>query len=244
MTPPGIIVVSTLLGTCRTSSSWVLTNSFRVPKTRYSPSFAINSQNDIFNADESDCPDEEECEIDWGAMPGFEEEEETKKDESNINAQSDIFNSDDPDCPDEDECEIDWSSMPGFEEEEEESTKEKETTNVYEDLHLIGDETDDLEPQNAYVRQVQPSIEKSRTILEMNWQIENCVVDEDTCTDFCAECAGSGKAWCKFCRGTGMIAFGNDFRSCLLCVNGRVDCDACSGTGKISPWAKTHDGNL
>ena len=33
--------------------------------------------NNIFNKEESepDCPDEDECEIDWGAMPGFEDDD-------------------------------------------------------------------------------------------------------------------------------------------------------------------------
>ena len=110
--------------------------------------------------------------------------------------------------------------------------------------HLFGDEMDELEPQEAYVRQVERSVDKSRTILEMNWQIEDCIVDEDSCTDFCSECAGSGKTWCKFCRGTGMIVFEKDFRPCLLCEKGRVDCSTCAGTGKISSWAKTHDKTL
>jgi len=159
--------------------------------------------------------------------------------------QSHVFNGDDPDCPEEDECEIDWGSMPGFgddDEKNEEPNKELETTSVYENQHLIGDETDELEPQQAYVPQVERSIDKSRKILEMNWQIENCEVDEDTCTDFCADCAGSGKSRCKFCRGTRMIAFGNEFRPCLLCVDGRSNCSSCAGTGKIASWAKTHDG--
>merc|ERR1711935_514052 len=95
----------------------------------------------------------------------------------------------------------------------------------------------------AYVRQVERSVEKSRTIFEMNWQIENCIVDEDTCTDFCSDCAGSGKSFCKFCRGTKMIAFGSEFRPCILCADGRVDCATCAGTGAISPWAKIHDRN-
>ena len=118
----------------------------------------IQSRSDIFSQDESDCPDEEECEIDWGAMPGFgdDDEDDTKK---------------------------------------ESSTKEQEATATGEGRHLIVDETDELEPQEVYVRKVERSVDTSRKILEMNWQIENCDV-------------------------------------------------ACSGTGAISPWAKTHDGTL
>jgi len=202
--------VSILFGTCRRTSSWILPNSSYLPKTSYTRSLAIHSQSErIFNDESSDpdCPDEDECEIDWGAMPGFEDD-------------------DDDD------------------EKKDESAGAKANTDTIVDKYLIGDETDELEPQEAYVRKVERSIDKSRTILEMNWQIENCIVDEDSCTDFCAECAGSGKTWCKFCRGTGVIAFGNEFRPCLLCEEGRIDCSACAGTGKISSWAKTHDKTL
>jgi len=205
MTPPGIIVVSILLGTCRRSSSWVLPGNSQLPQTRNYRPLAINARPDIFYQDVSDCPDEDECEIDWGAMPGFDDDDDETK---------------------------------------EETTKEAEATSVHTERHLIGDELDELEPQEAYVRQVRQSVEKSRTILEMNWEIENCIVDEDTCTDFCSECSGAGKSLCKFCRGTRTISLGNEFRPCLLCANGRVDCSACSGTGNISPWAKTHDQTL
>jgi len=186
----------------------MLPNFSQLRKSGYSRSLEIHSQQSgVFFEDESDCPDEEECEIDWSAMPGFADDD---NDDNNETSEKKV------------------DSTP---------------TNAIE-THLIGDETDELEPQEAYVRQAERSVDKSRTILEMNWQIENCMVDEDSCTDFCSECAGSGKTWCNFCRGTGIIAFGNEFRPCLLCKEGRIDCSACSGTGKISPWAKTHDGAL
>merc|ERR1711935_147040 len=80
-------------------------------------------------------------------------------------------------------------------------------------------------------KQERRSIEKSRMIYEMNWQIDDCIVDEDTCTDFCEECAGSGKQRCNFCRGTRIISFGNEFRTCLICdAEGKIKCSACSGT--------------
>ena len=45
---------------------------------QFAPTIAIISYpNNIFNKEESepDCPDEDECEIDWGAMPGFEDDD-------------------------------------------------------------------------------------------------------------------------------------------------------------------------
>ena len=198
-----IIVATILLGTFWSSSSWVLPKHSQLPVTRRYHCRALESRPDIFFEDESDCPDEEECEIDWGAMPGFEDDDNG----------------------------------------EEITSDDKDPTSAFQDWHLIGEETDELEPQEPYVPQLERSLDKSRTILEMNWQIENCEVDEDTCTDFCSECAGSGKSHCKFCRGTRLISFGNEFRPCKICVDGVVDCSACAGTGSISPWAKTHDGN-
>lgn len=42
----------------------------------------------------------------------------------------------------------------------------------------------------------------------------------------CAKCAGSGKADCPTCKGTGIIR-----KPCPLCVNGKKACDTCRGLG-------------
>lgn len=212
-----IIAISILLGTLKGGSSWILQRHSDLPHTwHFRRSLGvISSRPGIFFEDESDCPDEEECEIDWSAMPGFgdddDDDDKTKED-----------------VPDKEEGQKTAASV----------------VREGEEYHLIGDEMDELEPREVYVRKVERSVEKSRTIFEMNWQIENCEVDENSCSDFCSECAGSGKSRCLFCRGTKMIAFQDEFRPCLICSEkGQVDCSACSGTGSISPWAKTHDGN-
>ena len=77
-----------LLGACRTTSSWRMMQQrsahqlqTKTTKTTRSFQFApiaiISYPNNIFNKEESepDCPDEDECEIDWGAMPGFEDDD-------------------------------------------------------------------------------------------------------------------------------------------------------------------------
>jgi hypothetical protein len=129
-------------------------------------------------------------------------------------------------CPDEEECEIDWDRMPGF------MADEKE------------DESDvDLQPRPTYGSLAEDSLDRGRVRLEMNWQIEECETDETSCTDFCLECAGSGRQPCRFCRGTGVVVFGKDFRSCLICSEtmmiGQENCSGCRGTGRIAPWAST-----
>ena len=78
-----------LLGACRTTSSWMMmqqrsahqfqTKTKTTRSFQFAPTIAIISypNNNIFNKEESepDCPDEDECEIDWGAMPGFEDDD-------------------------------------------------------------------------------------------------------------------------------------------------------------------------
>lgn len=123
-------------------------------------------------------------------------------------------------CPEEEECEIDWDKMPGFSDEE--------------------NPNEDLQPQESYIKQDQ-SLEKSRVMFEMSWQVDECNADQDSCSDFCPDCAGSGKQRCKFCRGTGVVAYGNEFRTCLICDHGFVSCPTCRGTGRIARWATTHD---
>eukprot|EP00536_Pseudo-nitzschia_multiseries_P006828 jgi/Psemu1/304410/fgenesh1_kg.150_\ len=216
---------------------------------------AVESPTTITSSEDPDCPEEEECEIDWSLMPGFDDDDENKIDEETtiaLESPSSIFNSDDPDCPEEEECEIDWSMMPGFDDDDADET-EKEESNpsgkmqnvgpVEERYEEINEKLNELEPKDVYVRQVQRSTEKSRTHLEMNWQIADCVVDKDTCTDICSDCSGSGKVQCQFCHGTGNITFLNELRSCILCKDGLTDCKACVGTGSIASWAKTHDGS-
>jgi hypothetical protein len=134
-------------------------------------------------------------------------------------------------CPDEEECEIDWDRMPEFTSDGDE------------------DESDvDLQPRPTYGSLAQASLDRGRVRLEMNWQIEECESDTESCSDFCPECAGSGRQPCRFCRGTGMIVFGKDFRSCLICADapviGQEDCSACRGTGQIAPWASTMSEHL
>ena len=78
-----------LLGVCRKTSSWMMmqqrsAHQFQTKTTtkttrsfQFAPIAIISYPNNIFNKEESepDCPDEDECEIDWGAMPGFEDDD-------------------------------------------------------------------------------------------------------------------------------------------------------------------------
>jgi len=166
--------------------------------------------------------------------------------------------SDPADCPDEEECEINWDLMPGYNDNDDDE-KEKEKVTVVEEKEETQSSSSysstsySSSSYSSYVRPpplqpVKRSIEKSRVIFEMNWQLEDCVVDADTCTDFCTDCAGSGHQWCNFCRGTRLISFlgqgdsDSEFRTCLLCrTDGHIDCSTCKGTGNISPWAATYD---
>ena len=124
---------------------------------------------------------------------------------------SSIFYEVDPDeCPDEEECEINWDLMPGFaenedtEDEETATTQQKEAEAVYASQQLT--------QQHTLGKYERTTVTKSRMLLDMTWQIEQCEVEEEaeamatslssSCTDFCAECAGAGTHYCNFCRGT------------------------------------------
>jgi hypothetical protein len=131
-------------------------------------------------------------------------------------------------CPDKEECEIDWDAMPGFEDVEE--TSEKEETSVID--------------ANSFGSQALASLQKAAVRLEMSWQIDECKTDQDRCEDFCADCAGSGTRYCRFCRGTGITALGDEFRPCVICKNGLEQCASCRGTGHIAPWAMTMENFL
>jgi hypothetical protein len=159
-------------------------------------------------------------------------------------------------CPDEEECEIDWDRMPGFDDDEENSappSNEELLPEASTPLSMAGaSEVDvekmedeyaivELQPQ-TYRNTVHNSAEKSRVLFEMTWQIDECKVNHDSCSDFCPECAGSGRQFCKFCRGTRTVVFGKEFRSCIICEpDGKVECSACKGTGSVAPWVATHE---
>jgi hypothetical protein len=92
-------------------------------------------------------------------------------------------------CPDEEECEIDWDRMPGFDEGNEVESPSNEE--LLPEASFDDNEVplDDIQPQ-TYEHQVHNSLEKSRVILEMNWQVDECNVNHDSCSNFCPECAG------------------------------------------------------
>jgi len=155
-------------------------------------------------------------------------------------------------CPDEDECEIDWDKMPDFIT----TTDDKEENKMDEKIYQVNDNVDveegeeedesdiDLQPLPTYGSSTKEiSLNTRRVRLEMNWQIQECQSDEDSCTDFCPDCAGSGKRPCRFCRGTGIIVLGKEFLPCLICSHtshiGHEECPSCRGTGRIAPWAST-----
>lgn len=125
------------------------------------------------------------------------------------------------DCPDEEECEIDWDAMPGFADDDDD------------------EEDQTIEDSLSYGSLAFASLEKERVKYEMSWQMEECQEDQDLCEDFCEDCVGRGKIPCRFCRGTAFVVFGDEFRKCLICSEGKEACSSCRGTGHIAPWATT-----
>jgi hypothetical protein len=140
------------------------------------------------------------------------------------------------DCPQEEECEIDWDKMPGFADDDNDNNKVEEEAYSYEELQPR---------ESSFAKQVHQSLEKSRLMFEMSWQVDECNVNHDSCSDFCPDCSGSGRQFCKFCRGTRNVAFGTEFRICMICTSdGKVACPTCRGTGSIAPWVREWNAQL
>ncbi|KAG7351195.1 hypothetical protein IV203_010555 [Nitzschia inconspicua] len=210
-------ILSTLsLSSLPSSLAWLMPAA-TTTRSRVGPVFQSQHQPGVFFGpeEEFECPDEEECEIDWDKMPGFDDDstsEHNVETEASVHENSSIKNNN--------RLVVEYSNI--------------DDDNSY-------DYDDDLQPK-SYDHPVRNSLEKSRTFYEMSWQVDECNVEPDNCSDFCPDCAGSGRQFCKFCRGTRTIAFGSEFRTCIICdTDGRVECGTCRGTGGVAPWAMTHD---
>jgi hypothetical protein len=222
--------------------------------------------------DFEECPDEEECEIDWSRMPGGDAEEEAETSASSSSNNQDqgtitakIQDGDDfEECPDEEECEIDWSRMPGGDAEEEETSSSSSTRDQgaiaakIQDAYLDEDEDDEDDDDEYDVPS--PLVPRGRLSLEMQWQMTADAVECDvyrpaTCgSDPCEDCKGRGWNECRFCRGTTVLWMqqpggggggdNNDtdvkstFTPCSICRQGTETCRSCKGTGWISDFTK------
>ena len=141
-------------------------------------------------------------------------------------------------CDSEQECEIDWDTMMPI------STPPPEEAQPSEQAQQEQQQQQQEQNQNYMTMgsQFQDQVEKFQARMEVNWQIDECETDHDSCEDFCEDCVGTGKQVCRFCRGTRMLNLDGNFRACTLCQeDGKVDCESCRGTGFIAPWAQTMD---
>jgi hypothetical protein len=141
-------------------------------------------------------------------------------------------------CPSDEECEINWDLMPTGPANDEEELETSPNNPSPSTTEASSEEF----PAQTMGSQLQNQLEKFQTRMEVNWQIEECETDEDSCEDFCQDCVGTGKIFCLFCSGTRTLTHGGEFRACIICQeDGKVDCDSCRGTGFIAPWAQTMD---
>ena len=151
----------------------------------------------------------------------------------------------DEECANEEECEINWDLMPsGDDDDEEEDESESDSLAEDEATNVGRMATTPVRVARDEVASEMVALQGSRVRLEVNWQIDECKTDHDSCEDFCPECAGAGKMPCRFCRGTNMLSLNNEFKPCPVCNQGKEICGPCRGTGKIAPWATTMDNHI
>ena len=105
---------------------------------------------------------------------------------------------DEEECPDEEECEINWDLMPSWDDDEDES----DSSAVEEPKSASKMTTNPSNVARDEVASEAVALQGSRVRLEVNWQIDECNTDHDSCEDFCPDCSGAGKMTCRFCRGT------------------------------------------
>ena len=96
-------------------------------------------------------------------------------------------------------------------------------------------------PIHCICKKLEQSVDvQSCMIFEMNRQLGNCIVEEETCADCCSECAaGSGKSHRNFSvfrmlfLYLSVLCWRQGWMLYLYCV-----------IGKILPWVATHDKTL
>lgn len=190
--------------------------------------------------DEKECNSEDECEIDWDAMPGFEqddeEETEQKEREGAINqsnatekcASSPILEYDD----------FENHVFPIFSASTTIRTGQSSSTNKC--------ERD--QKQESLLKENNCSINWNHRFMrmEMTWQMTESAKDCDVENPFscgsepCEGCRGRGYIDCRFCGGTHFLNLGgesDDFFRCKICdSNGQEVCHSCQGSGWVAQW--------
>jgi hypothetical protein len=176
-----------------------------------------SNANDGGEEDEEECPDEEECEIDWSKMPGgddsVEEPEQAQASDNSTN----------------------------HEEQGTETTAKIQNDKQIEEEH----DDDELVPNPLGPTQVRSLRLRLEMQWQMTDAAENCdVYHPATCgSDPCPDCKGRGWNECRFCLGTTVLWMRqpNDmssFTTCSICQQGTETCKSCQGSGWISGWAK------
>jgi hypothetical protein len=213
-----------------------------VPFFRKGAGVQLYSSNSDGGEDDEDdgCADEEECEIDWGAMPGFDDDEEEEANQAQASPSSTSDNK-----------------------------QGTETTAKIQNEQQQEEDDDEHVPNPLGPKQVRSLRLRLEMQWQMTEAAEECdSYHPATCgSDPCPDCKGRGWNDCRFCRGTtvmfmrqpgGGIVQGennnnnkdmasqssftpNDkssFISCNICQKGTEACKSCQGSGWVSGWAK------
>eukprot|EP00523_Entomoneis_sp_CCMP467_P001131 CAMPEP_0168747438 /NCGR_PEP_ID=MMETSP0724-20121128/15658_1 /TAXON_ID=265536 /ORGANISM="Amphiprora sp., Strain CCMP467" /LENGTH=284 /DNA_ID=CAMNT_0008795231 /DNA_START=41 /DNA_END=895 /DNA_ORIENTATION=- len=222
-------------------------SSARIPRAL----FALSSSSTPGDDEEDECDSEEECEIDWDNMPGFDNDDDVPKKQQQEALSSSAaatttpileYNDFENDLAFPLESETILSAAP-----------ELTTTHVSEQQ---AQPSASRKPPSNHNNNQKMNWKHGLARMEMQWQMtesaKECDVDEpETCgSKQCEACHGSGHTSCRLCRGTHFIKLSadSDFFACKLCdENGQEICQACQGSGWVAEWTSmsptvTHKG--
>jgi hypothetical protein len=177
---------------------------------------------------DEECPDEEECEIDWSKMPSGDEEPEPAQASASSTSHGKQGN---------------------------ESTAKIQNDN---DQIEENDDDDDDGDEHVPNPLAPVHVRNLRLRMEMQWQMTEAAVECDvynppTCgSDPCQDCNGQGFNECRFCRGTTVLWMRqppggsegdnnkdkSSFTTCNICQQGTETCRSCQGSGWVSGWAR------
>jgi hypothetical protein len=224
------------------------------------PEDQTNSGDNDGDNDDEECPDEEECEIDWSKMPGMGDDEEAPKvvqppTETTKTSTTSSSTNEMEQLRALLERQFQLESAPHDAKADMQQLERYSSSSSLSPHDVQVPEASTKSTTTALTSTTSTVVDFGRRRLEMQWGLsaaaDECDVYEPiTCGGHaCPSCAGQGSCPCRFCRGTGQLylqlaattttSSRSPFVACSVCsAAGYEPCRPCQGSGWIADWTE------